>query len=312
MTEKQNENQSTKEVKIKKSRTRSPNYPSIGLEESIQRARELQEAAGNNPILVSTAWKVWDYKKSSGNQVVAALDAFELLDVEGVGDKRRVQLTTEARKILAEHSDTSDILAELGVKPDLHKELWDKYAGELPPSDQVIAEYLEFERDFNPKYINKFIEQFRDTLEFADVTKPDEIFSSDKSEIKEPRQDGQMRQASSQPPRSVNNSNDSPKEVDLKFRLSKDRAVVLNFIGNGELTQEDIQFVSDMLKVQMRQFPTQEEIDARPKKAMWRNKDHDIPVEVAESLGKKDGEEYIRVKGSKTGIPKKEIEILED
>lgn len=41
--------------------------------------------------------------------------------------------------------------------------------------------------------------------------------------------------------------------------------------------------------------------------ATWRNKDQDIPVEITEYLGEKDGRHYVKVKGAETGIPLDEI-----
>lgn len=41
--------------------------------------------------------------------------------------------------------------------------------------------------------------------------------------------------------------------------------------------------------------------------AVWRNKDNDVPVEVVEYLGEKDGRHYVKVKDVDTGIPLDEI-----
>jgi len=41
--------------------------------------------------------------------------------------------------------------------------------------------------------------------------------------------------------------------------------------------------------------------------ATWRNKDSDVPVEITEYLGEKDGRHYVKVKGVETGIPLDEI-----
>lgn len=41
--------------------------------------------------------------------------------------------------------------------------------------------------------------------------------------------------------------------------------------------------------------------------AVWKNKDTDVPVEVVEYLGEKDGRHYVKIKGAETGIPLDEI-----
>jgi hypothetical protein len=46
-----------------------------------------------------------------------------------------------------------------------------------------------------------------------------------------------------------------------------------------------------------------------PRKAIWRNKDHDQPVTIIAELGEKDGRRYYAVKETTTGIPGDELEF---
>jgi hypothetical protein len=155
---------------------RSPNYPYIGLEAAVARASELQRVAGVHPIRVTTAWETWDYKKGAGNQIVAALDAYGLISIEsGIADSRQIKLTLEARKILDNTSERGELLKVAALSPLLHRELWEYFNSDLPPNDKVIREYLVYQKNFNPSYVDKFIEQFRATLTFANVTKSDKI-----------------------------------------------------------------------------------------------------------------------------------------
>lgn len=175
---------------------RSPNYPYIGLEDALEKARELQNVSGVHSIRVTTAWETWKYKKGTGNQVVAALDAYGLIEVEGVADRRQIKLTLDARKILDNHStEKSELLKKAALAPDLHKELWDRYEGDLPPDDRVIREYLKWERNFNPNYVDKFIEQFRATLAFANVSKFDKIDNETELEINSDNEEGGKMQS---------------------------------------------------------------------------------------------------------------------
>jgi hypothetical protein len=161
---------------------RSPNYPFIGLESALERARELQKVAGVHPVRVTTAWETWNYKKGGGNQVVAALDAYGLISIEsGIADSRQIKLTLEARKILDETSERGILLKTAALSPLLHKEIWEYFEGDLPPNDKVIREYLVYQRNFNPSYVDKFIEQFKETLVFAKVSKNDKINAVDGS-----------------------------------------------------------------------------------------------------------------------------------
>ncbi len=188
MTEEQkiNENQESEQKESNDStvkKHRSPNYPYIGLEEAIERAGELQKVAGIHPIRVTTAWETWNYKKGAGNQIVAALDAYDLVSVEGIGDKRQIKLTLDARKILDNTSERVELLKNMALLPDLHKDIWEYFKGDLPPDNKVIREYLVYERNFNPSYVDKFIEQFKASLAFANVSKSDKIDEDEEPEI---------------------------------------------------------------------------------------------------------------------------------
>ncbi len=189
MTEEQTTNGNEESVASENSESgikkhRSPNYPYIGLEDAIQRASQLQEVAGVHPIRVTTAWETWDYKKGAGNQIVAALDAYGLIGVEsGIADNRQIKLTLEARKILDNSSERGALLKTAALLPLLHKEIWEYFNGDLPPNDRVIREYLMYQRNFNPSYVDKFIDQFRATLAFANVSKTDKVDVVKKPEI---------------------------------------------------------------------------------------------------------------------------------
>ena len=46
-----------------------------------------------------------------------------------------------------------------------------------------------------------------------------------------------------------------------------------------------------------------------PRKAVWRNKDHDQPVTIIGELGEKDGRRFYAAKETTTGIPDDELEF---
>lgn len=150
---------------------RSPNYPAIGLEEALSRAKTLQEQGGaKHHIPLSVAFDLWKYKSGAGNQVAAALKAFGLAVIQGKTDKREIKLTEHARRILLDADNKAQLLQVAAMHPSLHAELWRKYDGELPQSDAVIKNYLVVEREFNPSFVDKFISQFRSTIAFAGLS----------------------------------------------------------------------------------------------------------------------------------------------
>jgi len=157
------------EPEIKKTRHRSPNYPVIGLPKSLERAQEFFDAYKRAQVPVSIIQQKWGYKPLSGvgDQTVAALRAFGLIDVEGEKDKRLAKLTDIAWKILAGHPDRQKLIHEVALRPSIYAELWEKYKADGLPPDEMLTHYLQWDRGFNPDAITAVIAGLRDTLSLA-------------------------------------------------------------------------------------------------------------------------------------------------
>jgi hypothetical protein len=173
----------------KKKKSRSPNYPAIGLEKALDRARTLQEHGRHHFMPVATAHTLWNYKKGAGDQTIAALKYFGLLEVQGEKEGRQVRLTDMAKRILGNAPDRATLLKVAALKPDLHKELWDKYEEDLP-ADQIIRDYLVWERNFNEDFVDSFIAQFRSTLAYAKLDLSDKIRDDSGEEEEEEENEG--------------------------------------------------------------------------------------------------------------------------
>ncbi len=281
----------------KKQKHRSPNYPYIGLEDALARTNELVRVAGISPIRITTAREVWSYKKGTGNQVVAALDAYKLVNVEGVAEDRMLKITTEARKILDSTSDSPELLKQSALAPTIHTEIWEHYQGVLPPDNRVLREYLVYTKGFNPAYVEKFIEQFRASLAFANVTESDKI--AGKKETPAVTNGGQQMQPAQHqtpnftpppPPPPVQTPNfksfgGGESDV-LSFNLSRTSKAQVSF--NGQITQEAIKKLIALLDLSVDTYPTQAE------------------------LGEKDGKQFYAIAESSTGISEDELDLQED
>lgn len=165
-----------------KNRTRSPSYPTFGLEEAIRRAQTLYNAGeGQHFIPLDAIAEHWESApKSSGFlQAIAALKQFGLLEDEGSGENRRARLSNLALDILLHpegSSERDEALKTAALTPKIHRELWEKYNGKLPAADSSIRYYLLRERMegvFNKDYVDAFISQFRATIAFAGLEQSD-------------------------------------------------------------------------------------------------------------------------------------------
>jgi hypothetical protein len=97
----------------------------------------------------------------------------------------------------------------------------------------------------------------------------------------------------------------APGERELKLNISRDTQARVIF--TGPVTQEAVEKLAALLDMQKDTFPTKAELEAsRP--AIWRNKDHDQPVNVIGEAGMGlDGKRYVKIEGSDTAIPENEL-----
>jgi len=159
-------------------RKRSPSYPAINLEQAIKRAGEIWTREQDYAAPLSAVFSLWGYKAGAGNAnlAVAALRKFGLVEYEGIGDARKVKLTPLAVQIL-NHPDPdrrSQAVKQAALRPEIHRELWEKYQGRLP-SDDTLRWELERERDFSRSGAAEFIPEYRQTIAFARLSESDSV-----------------------------------------------------------------------------------------------------------------------------------------
>jgi hypothetical protein len=164
----------------KRVRLRSPNYPAILLQDAIEKARQLWDSEKRNAANVKVVAKHWGYNsvKSSGLLVsLAALKAFGLTQDTGSGDNRRVQLTDLAQKIILDARSVSPerdaAIRQAALQPKMHSELWN--AWDQMPSDENLRHELIVKYHFNENTVGKFIEDYKETIRFAKLTKSDTV-----------------------------------------------------------------------------------------------------------------------------------------
>jgi hypothetical protein len=132
---------------------------------------------------VDVLYDHWGHKPKSGagGVVLAALKKYGLITDEGAGANRRARLTDIAMDILLDDSSSPKrqaIIREAALKPAIHQEVWNKYAGSLP-SDQSLRMWLIRDKAFTPSGADEFIGQFRRTLAFALTPSSDKVETQD-------------------------------------------------------------------------------------------------------------------------------------
>jgi len=169
----------------KSKRERSPNFPAIDLEESLELASKIHaaEKLAYAPLLVIvTAHWGFGSKSSAWKLRTAALGAFGLLETQGEGDARQAKITELATRILLDRAPNSPeraaALRAAALRPLMHQELQTKWPNQLA-SDATMTAYLTMDRGFTEKGARSFLAQYRSTIAFAGLAGPDSSPSSE-------------------------------------------------------------------------------------------------------------------------------------
>jgi hypothetical protein len=151
---------------------RSPSYPAINLEDAIERTRTLWRHEKKNAVTASALAEYWQYSlASSGLRLTtAALKKYGL--IEPVGNKKsgEVRVSDLATRIILDTRDDSperdDAIREAALNPEIHRTLWERWGGELPP-DASLRTFLTLNLGFNDATVDDFIEEYKKTVSFA-------------------------------------------------------------------------------------------------------------------------------------------------
>jgi hypothetical protein len=175
------------ETTTKNSRLRSPAYPYLDLQESVDKLELFYKAESLHHTPVNVAATDIGYKDGSnrGWRALASLTSFGLLDEEGSKENRHVFLSDLGKEIIhfgdKESADAKKAIREAALKPTIYTDLWTLWLkdGQSLPSEEAMKRYLIKEKAFNPQSVDDFIKGFKNTLNYAGLIKDGKITSSD-------------------------------------------------------------------------------------------------------------------------------------
>jgi hypothetical protein len=154
---------------VKRRRDRSPNYPTVGLENAVERLTKLYQADGRAGAPVESAVKHIGFSSKHGQamSVLSALRKFGLTEVKGgriVPTKLAIEIVTFPPG--SERRDAA--LREAALNPGIYSVIVEEYraCGQIP-SDDSLKPLLVTDRGFNPKVVAGFVDKFRKSLEYA-------------------------------------------------------------------------------------------------------------------------------------------------
>ena len=156
---------------------RSPNYPLFDLEKALQLTKVLYDSDKTHRIPILIAHERWGYTKggTAGNQAVAAVKSYGLINVDGNGDSRQISVSDVGRRIILDAPDKAELLKSSALSPALFASLWDRYREQGMPSKDVLRHHLIFDRNFNETFVGNAIDRFVSTIAFSQLDVEDNI-----------------------------------------------------------------------------------------------------------------------------------------
>ncbi len=162
-------------------RQRSPNYPSVGLPDAIQRATRLYEGVGTAGASPDSAAKLIGYSKNHGTarMTLSALKKFGLVE-ERSGRVVPAKLTVDLANFPPTHPRHAAALRTAALSPTIYRDVYTRYRphGVLPPDD-VLGPELVADSGFLPDKVEGFLGDFRGSLVHAGLLRGNALTDAD-------------------------------------------------------------------------------------------------------------------------------------
>lgn len=153
----------------KPSRMRSPNYPAVSLKNAVERVERLYQKDGKAGAPLNVAVHHIGFGGAHGQAmaVLSALKKFGLVEDKS-GRIVPTKLAIELCEFKEGHERNAAARRQSVMMPAIYSDLIREYAehGRLP-SDESLKPELTTDKGFNPKAVDGFIRDFRESLEFS-------------------------------------------------------------------------------------------------------------------------------------------------
>ena len=239
---------------------RGVSYPALSLEEAVRRAAQLWQNERKNAAPMEAVASHWGYSPSSSGvrTTVAALISFGLVSDQGSREQRQIQLTPRGLDIVLDAPERNAALRDAVMSPKIYAEILANWPVDNLPSDQTLKFFLLRNKNFNPKAVDGFIKDFRDSISFSGLAKAGNMPQAVASESEEmPEMQPQMGERS-HGSRSVERSTPTPQalmggerpwfEIPLRGDEVKCRVV----LSGAEIDEGDIDTLIEFLEFEKR------------------------------------------------------------
>lgn len=230
-------------------RLRSPSYPSLTIDEAVERARKLFSIEGKHPALVFIAVSNWGYKqKSSGGlKTISTLKTYGLLTDAGSGPDRTVQLSDVGLTIVQDERQVSPerdtLIREAAFKPKIISDMWAKYGDSLPSLD-TVKHYLVVDRNYNPSAFGDIIRSYKSAVSWRTKEISEDI---DGPPMEQNTQAGNVKTAPDIPHQAVCMPSAIENEEIANIRVS--RTCAIRLLADGQYNRKSIEALVAQLKL---------------------------------------------------------------
>ncbi|HSQ58980.1 MAG TPA: hypothetical protein VLT84_00880 [Acidobacteriota bacterium] len=226
-------------------RKRSPNYPSIPLDEAVDAVEKLWKKEHGTAVPPDVAAQAIGFSSLSGpsRSKLAALKQYGLL--EGRGD---IAVSDLAKSILVPKNPTERQAAirRAALEPELFRDVHESYA---KASDDAIMSYLVRDLDFSQGGARAFIVSYRKTVSYAKLTDAGTDLGEDHDE------EGGMEPLAAQPGERLGSARPVGLVRSFSWPLSADVTAEVRIIGAGKLSKTHFESLKDYLSVAARMVP---------------------------------------------------------
>lgn len=162
----------------KRKRDRSPSFPYVSLREAVQRTEEFHKIYGRHAARVAQLSQPWNYSPSSSSllRVVAALKMYGLIDEQGAGADRKVNISELGARIAADKRPgvRDAAIRQAFSQCEILVELNSKWGARRPPDDACLSE-LHLDMRFTEEAAKKLISVYDDSVTYANMSAPDSV-----------------------------------------------------------------------------------------------------------------------------------------
>jgi hypothetical protein len=173
MSKEQKATTDTSTADSKRPRHRSPNYPTVGLRDAVNRLREFYKADGKAGALPEIAAVHIGFSKPHGQamSVLSALKKFGLVqEHETNGRVAPTQRGIEILNLAENDPRRIQALNEAVIAPEIYRQIIEQYRQTGFPSNDAMERELVTYKAFNPNAVGAFVRDLKDSLEFAGIT----------------------------------------------------------------------------------------------------------------------------------------------